>query len=338
MKSSSSGIDKEILIPFFIEHSSQPFATAGPDGKIFLSNKACCNMFGYTEEELIELDWAKDLTPPGWEKIESEKLAELHTYGKPVRYEKEFIHKDGYIIPVELLVHLIKNNSDNDICYYAFVTDLTERKLAEKKLQQSLIENAILMKELQHRVKNNLNIVASLIEIELEKLTDQKSKDIFINAKSRIHSISSIYKRLYTSGQIETIDLSVYIDDICKSLSETYIIDPSRIAISSKLKNIMIDTRKAVPLGLILNELVANAVKYAFPGNKSGIIEIGLKKENENVILSIMDNGIGLPENFTLENDSNMGLTLVNLLTEQIKGVLNISRFGGTGFTITFKL
>jgi PAS domain S-box-containing protein len=338
MINTKSNIDKERLIPFFVENSSQPFATADPDGKIIFVNKACCDTLGYTEDEFLTMDWAKELTPPGWSEIESIKLSELHRTGEPVRYEKEYIHKNGTHVPVELLVHLVKDNSGAPLYYYTFVTDLTERKLAETKLKQSIVEKEILMKELQHRVKNNMNIVASLLDLEMEKLSDEKAKDVFINARSRIFSMSSIYERLYTSGQIDSIDLYSYINDLTDSLSETYVIDHSKIIVKSELEHIILDLRRAVPVGLIVNELVSNALKYAYPGNNSGKILIILEKHNNKVTLRISDNGIGLPDGFNLENNSDMGLILVSLLTDQIKGKLRIENSGGTSVIITFEL
>jgi len=338
MEDSKSRIDKERLIPFFVENSSQPFATAYPDGKIFFVNKACCDTLGYTEDEFLSMDWSKELTPPGWSEMEIEKLTELHKTGKPVRYEKEYIHKNGSYMPVELLVHLIKDDSGNPLYYYSFVTDLTERKLAEKKLRQSLFEKEILMKELQHRVKNNLNIICSLLNLELEKLTDEKAKNVFINASSRIHSMSAIYERLYISDQIGSIDLYVYITDLINSLTETYVIDRSKIILVPELEHITVDLQKAVPAGLIVNELISNSLKYAYPGNDRGKIRISLEKHDDQAVLGISDDGIGLPAGFNLEKNSDMGLTLVNILTEQLNGKLDISCSSGTSFIITFKL
>lgn len=336
MKDLKSRIDKEHLIPFFVEHSSQPFATAYPDGKIFFVNNACCETLGYSEEEFLSMDWAKELTPPGWGELEVQKLTELHRTGKPVRYEKEYIRKDGTHMPVELLVHLIKDDSGNPLYYYSFVTDLTERKDAEKKLQQSLREKEILMKELQHRVKNNLNIIASLLELEMEKLTDECAKNVFLSARSRIHSMSSIYKHLYASDQIDSIDLCTYITELINSISETYVIDRSKLILIAELEHIMADLKKAVPVGLIVNELVSNSLKYAYPGNNPGKIRVSLEKHGDMAVLAISDNGVGLPDGFSFKNNSSMGLTLVSILTEQINGKLNVAGSGGTSIIVTF--
>lgn len=338
MENLESSPDLQTLIPFFIEHSSQPFAIADPYGKITFVNRACCDTLGYTRDELLSMDWARDLTPSGWSDIESGMLIDIHRTGKPVRYEKEYLNKNGTRVPVELLVHLIRDDSGKPLYYYTFVTDLTERKLAEKKLQQSLFEKEILMKELQHRVKNNLNIIVSLLDLELDKINDEKTKRVFISARSRIISMSTIYERLYTTGQVDRVDMASYISEIVRFLSGSYIVDPSKIAITADLETVMLDMRRAVPVGLIINEAVSNALKYAFPANRSGVIKISLKKENESAILDISDNGAGLPAGFDLEKNASMGLTLINILAEQIHGRLSITRTGGTGVTITFRL
>lgn len=326
------------LIPFFVEHSSQPFATADPCGKITFINKACCDTLGYSESELLAMDWAKDLTPPGWQGSEAAILNDLHITGKPVRYEKEYIHKNGSSVPVELLVHLIRDDSGEPLYYYTFITDLTERKQAETRLQLALAEKEILMKELQHRIKNNLNIISGLIDLEMDKLDDAYTRSIFASAKSRINSIATIYEKLYISGKIDTVDLSDYICDISKTLERTYIAPNSNIRIDHSLEHLMLDLRRAVPLGLILNELVTNAIKYAFPELNDGIICISLYNDADTLVLSIRDNGKGLRPGFTVEKHANMGLTLVKMLTEQIHGKLEIKNNSGTEIIISFKL
>ena len=338
MENQESSMDLTRLIPFFIENSSQPFAIADPYGKITYVNRACSDTLGFTREELLSMDWARDLTPPGWGELELSMLTDIHRTGKPARYEKEYLNKNGTHVPVELLVHLIKDDSGKPLYYYTFVTDLTERKLAEKKLQQSLFEKEILMKELQHRVKNNLNIIVSLLDLELDKVTDEKVKRVFINSRSRIMSMSTIYERLYSTGQVDSVDMSSYISEIAMFLSGTYIIDRTKISIETDLENIMLDMRRAVPVGLIINEAVSNALKYAFPGNGSGVVKISFKKEDESATLGISDNGAGLPAGFNSEKNSNLGLMLISILAEQIGGKLNISCSGGTGITITFRL
>jgi PAS domain S-box-containing protein len=222
--------------------------------------------------------------------------------------------------------------------YIGYCFDVTERRLAEESLRQLVEQKEILMKELQHRVKNSLAVVSSLLGLEMAELSDAGAKKAFADARSRIRSVASIYERLYLSGKLDRVDLGVYIRDLSESLFKTYAPESGKIRLRAGFDDISLDTKRAVPLGLIVNELITNALKYAYPEGAAGEIRVELRKSGETVTLDVGDDGAGLPEGFEPKAGGGMGLNLVRMLTEQIDGRLDFRKGKGTGFTVRFDL
>lgn len=262
------------------------------------------------------------------------------------------ILRDGEVVDYELMLHdkqkneiftstnshFIYDASGNITGIEGSLRDITPRKMAEKALKESLRQKEILMIELQHRVKNNLGIISSLLNLEMPKLQDEYAKAIFMNARTRILSMSGIYEQLYSSGNFESVNLARYINDLASKLLKTYSISSRNILLSTNLTEIQLDLRRAVPLGLILNELITNTLKYAYPDAAGGEIIIDLVNDNGTVTLSIADMGIGLPAGFSITSADTMGLNLVKLLVDQINGELKVESRGGTKLSIKFKI
>jgi PAS domain S-box-containing protein len=216
--------------------------------------------------------------------------------------------------------------------------DVTERKRAADALEKTLAEKEVLLKELQHRVKNNLNIISSLLHMEMGRLSDERSKSIFLDTQSRIRSLAAIYDRLYRSADAGYVDLHLYIQDLTNLLFETFSTSIGRMKPVTRLAEIRLDIRRAVPLGLIVNELITNAIKYAYPEGQPGEIRIDLELAGDTVTLRVTDDGVGLPPDFSAGSGDSMGLKLVNVLTRQIDGTLTIEGAKGTRVCISFKL
>ena len=200
-----------------------------------------------------------------------------------------------------------------------------------------LLHKEILMKELQHRVKNNLAVVVSLLDIGMEHLSEEKSIKIFQDAKGRIHSMSAVYERLYLSKDLMSVDLREYIKHLAQYAFNTYNIDSSKIRPVFTLEEISIDSKRAVPLGLILNELITNALKYAYPGDLSGEVRISLSKSGNIISLSISEDGVGLKEGFDYQSEYHMGFMLIQMLSKQIGAEYYVKNENGTSITISFQ-
>ncbi|TGM72175.1 response regulator [Leptospira mtsangambouensis] len=218
--------------------------------------------------------------------------------------------------------------------------DVTKILDIEGRLAKSLEEKDVLLKELQHRVKNTLAIISGLLNLESFKVENDVAKQSFLNAQSRIMSMSKVYENLYQSEDLESVDLRKYIEDLVFSLHDIFVLNPTKIRFDVKLEEIRLDLKRTLPLGLILNELLTNALKYAYPNEKGGDVRIHLSRSNENIILSVGDDGEGLPDSVNIEKGNHFGYELIRSLTSQLKGVLSsVSKKGeGLNIMISFPL
>ena len=215
--------------------------------------------------------------------------------------------------------------------------DITKRIEMENELRKALEEKDILMKEIHHRVKNNLMIISSLLSLQASYIQDEDALNSFTDSEKRATSMAMIHERLYQSTDLRNIDFGNYIKDLANELYKTMVSDTSRISLKLDVKSIKIDLNTVVPLGLIVNELVTNSIKYAFPLDKKGTIYVEFYKKDENIVLKVSDNGVGFPKNLDYKNTNSLGLELVNSLTKQLGGELTLDRSQGTDFTLTFK-
>ncbi|TGK81535.1 PAS domain S-box protein [Leptospira noumeaensis] len=212
--------------------------------------------------------------------------------------------------------------------------DVTKILDMEGRLAKSVEEKDVLLKELQHRVKNTLAIISGLLNLESFKVENDVAKQSFLNAQSRIMSMSKVYENLYQSEDLESVDLRKYIEDLVFSLHDIFVLNPTKIKFDVKLEEIRLDLKRTLPLGLILNELLTNALKYAYPSEKGGDVRIHLSRTNENIILSVGDDGEGLPDSVNIEKGNHFGYELIRSLTSQLKGVFSSVSKKGEGLNI----
>ncbi|MFN6536003.1 MAG: PAS domain S-box protein [Nostoc sp. EkiNYC01] len=216
-------------------------------------------------------------------------------------------------------------------------TELVQRQKVEVKLRSALAEKEVLLKEVHHRVKNNLQIVSSLLQLQSHTLKDPEVIKVFRESQNRIESISLIHKNLYTSANIGKIDVGDYIHNLAASLLISYQIVPGKIALKTDIDSVSLNIDQAIACGLVINELISNALKHAFPNQQAGIIRIALRNLNNSIEMIIQDNGIGLPDNLDWRNADSLGLSLVyDLVTEQLEGEITLERDRGTVFKIQF--
>ena len=217
------------------------------------------------------------------------------------------------------------------------IQDTTERLNAETFLKNSITEKEILLREIHHRVKNNLQTISSLLDLQAETITEPKSLEAFRSSQSRIRSMALIHERLYKSENLSKIKAREYIDNLIEYLEGTYHSPSWNIEIFTEIENLFLNLDVAIPCGLIVNELVSNSIKYAFPGDQNGNIIVSLKPDNsDNLMLIIKDNGIGIPLAMNTLNSHSLGLELVQLLVKQLKGKIEIDGTAGTEVKIVF--
>ncbi|MBF0457979.1 MAG: PAS domain S-box protein [Nitrospirae bacterium] len=219
-----------------------------------------------------------------------------------------------------------------------YASDITLRKKYETYLLTSIREKEILMREIHHRVKNNLQIVAGLIGLQLNNITDETYKAMFTETRNRIKSIALVHDKLYRSKGLAEVDFKKYISELSSELFSSFGVDKKCITLVLDMEDIIIDVDIAVPCGLIINELFTNILKYAFPNKMLGEINISVHSDNEGKFeIIISDNGAGFPENIDFRNTKSLGLHIVNILVKQIGGTIELDKTRGSKFTIKFE-
>lgn len=312
-------------------------------GKYVYMSPSAKNMLGYDIEMMKEggADFMLDITHPEdlkrmEEQVKSYKSNDLE---KRLSVDTQFRvkKKNGEYIWANNKRTLLRDLNGNPKYIIGNVRDISERKKYVDALDQSLKDKEMLLSEIHHRVKNNLSIVSSLIELQKgsrEEITESDLKDI----QDRIKSIALVHEKLYQAETLADVDLSEYIEDLLEMIQTSLGSKQKNVEIVRDLDSIMIDNKKAVPIGLLINELVNNCYKYAFIDKDSGKIQVTLKKNDQNVSLVVQDNGVGLPDNFEEKSKKSLGMTLIRAFTRQLKGDLDFRTNRGTKFTIRFDL
>ncbi len=231
--------------------------------------------------------------------------------------------------------YLIKGQIDGRLLIRS-IRYAIERKNSEELLKKSLKEKELLIKEIHHRVKNNLMVISGLLNLQSQYIHDQKDLAFFEESQARAKSMALIHERLYQSDNFKSIDFGEYIVKLTNDLFHAYVNDFNRIKLNISVENIMVDVDTAIPLGLIVNELLSNSMKHGFPKGKGGEIHIKFHHYHDKLQLIVKDNGIGLSGKLDYKNTDSLGLQLVNLLTGQIDGELEVNMNGGTEFIISF--
>ena len=217
--------------------------------------------------------------------------------------------------------------------------EISERKKAEEQINASLQEKLVLLREIHHRVKNNLQVISSLLNLQSGYIEDKKSLEIFRESQTRVRSMALIHEKLYQSKDLNKIEFSEYVKSLTRDLFTSYSIDQDRVKLIYDIDGIYFEIDTAILCGLIINELVSNSLKHAFPNGKSGQIFINLKENEKNSYeLILKDDGIGFPDNVDFRNTDSLGLQLVTTLTDQLGGNIELNKNGFTEFRIAFSI
>ncbi|MBW4256795.1 sensor histidine kinase [Methanobacterium subterraneum] len=305
----------------------------GIPGKFLEVNEVVSKRLGYTNEELLSMT-PTDLVSPEKSDLIQVNAEKLFKKGQNT-FEIVLVTKDGKEIPVEVNNHFIDYNGKR--VSLAVSRDITDRKKSEEQLKSSLEEKIVLLREIHHRVNNNLQIISSLFNLQ-SNYVDENSKDILMASQSRVKSMAMIHEKLYQSPDLTRINMKDYIESFVSGLFSLYMVETTAIHLQTDLEDIEMGIDTAIPVGLIINELVTNSLKHAFPaGNEGGIIEISFRKEGELLTLKIADNGIGLPERRKIETKKSLGLQLVSNLVNQLDGTMMVSGENGTEVKLQFE-
>lgn len=269
---------------------------------------------------------------PFWNEKYKEAFA-----GKKIEFITERTTKKGERIIREVFLSPILDENGSVVSVSGIAHDITEKKIAEEKLVYSLKEKEVLLKEVHHRVKNNLQVISSILNLQSSYVQDQQTLNILKESQDRIKSMSIIHESLYQTNDFSKVNFSDYIVSLSKNLVHSYGHNDNYIELEYHVEEVSLSLDTSIPCGLIVNELVSNALKYAFKGRKTGKIRINLSLDKGNVVLVVLDDGIGFPQNINYKETNSLGLQLVTTLVEQIDGAIEMNNNKGTKFTIKFK-
>lgn len=297
------------------------------EGRIVFTNSAEASMHGYEIEELLGQK-VNLLGPP---ELRAEFPAANVETGQR---ESLNLRKDGSIFPVQLVSDLVVDAGGNPLAVVTVCEDITERKETEARLRASIVEKDVLLKEVHHRVKNNLQIISSLLNLQMKKITEAKTRAELNATRNRIRSMALIHAKLYQSKNLSQINFAEYIEEFSRQLRSLYNVSPKKVKLVLDIDAVYLDVDVAIPCGMIVNELLTNALKYAFPEERSGEIRVVLRSELSETVLSVEDNGVGLPPEIDMARVETLGLQLVRGLAQQINGTVTVEQNGGTRVVI----
>ena len=327
----------EIIADKILETINDIVIVLDKNKKIISVNKAATNLLGYDLKELKDSSIDRFVHSSEIDKIINGKLSHDLSLDTTIEkngteeFEAVFKNKDGKLIPMGVSASVVRETDKNINGLILVARDLT-------KIKKSLKEKEILLKEIHHRVKNNLQLIISLLEFQSDQIKDKKVLNIFQESQNRIRLMSSFYEQLYQSKDIGEINFKEYINSILAKLFHSFKKTSNNIRTQQIIDDISLDLNYILLSSFIISELVTNSLKHAFPNNQNGIIKIDFHLQNNKYLMTVSDNGIGLPNDIDIHQTKTLGLQLVLMFVQQLKGNIKLDRKNGTKFTITFPL
>jgi len=307
--------------------------------RIILYNQGAERIFGYSVQEVMG-QLLNLLLPGRLHQIHRQHIADFkagHVSARRMGDRSEILgrRKNGTEFPAEASISKVGVEGHN--MYTVILRDVSQRMAAEEKIRSSLREKEALLKEIHHRVKNNLQVVSSLLGLQSRVLTDEPTRKMFQESQNRIHSMALLHESLYQSNNLSRIDFPDYIRQLANHLFHSYGVAAERIHLRTDLEKLYLNLDAAVPCGLIINELVSNSLKYAFPDGRSGEVRIELHEHEDGMArLVVADNGIGLRSDIDWVTARSLGLRLVRTLAEQLGAKIEVKSQLGTEVQLTF--
>lgn len=321
-----------------LESAPDGIVVVDASGRIVIANTQAERLFGYTREELV--GQPVELLVP--ERYRAAHVPTRQGYfsapktrpmgaGRPLTGRK----KDGTEFPVEISLSPLETEQGTLVT--SIVRDITERREAEEKVKYSLQEKEVLLKEIHHRVKNNLQVTSSLLKLQSNYIQDPHARELFAESQNRIRSMALVHEKLYQSSDLSRIDFADYVESLAALLFRSFGAAAHDVTLDVAGDQIFLTIDTAVPCGLMINELLSNCVKHAFPDGRRGRIEIRVTaEESKRFSVSVRDDGVGLPTGIDIHQTETLGLQLVSTLAQQLRAEVEIFRAGGTEFRIHF--
>lgn len=332
------------------------------DGFFKYFNKRFADLFGYTMKEMEEqaIQTLVHRADVGW--IMNYHNSRFKGEKAPHRYEFRGIRKDGAVLHLEIDVTVLRERG-RVVGTRSYIWDISERKKIEEKLrkaqgeletrvqvrtedlvranealQTALAEKEVLLREIHHRVKNNLQVISSILNLQSRHAEDSRTRAVLEESRSRIQSMTMVYEQLYQAEDLSRIDFRKYIHNLAGTLHVSHHANHEAIKLNTDIDDFQLDIGTAIPCGLIISELVLNSLKHAFPENTVGQIDVAFRAGKKmQCTLMVSDNGVGLPEDLDVDSANTLGLQLVRALVDQLEGRIQMVRNNGTKFIIKFK-
>lgn len=330
-------VEQSAKLKAIFESGDQLMWTIGMDKRLTSFNqnyaKAIYDLYGYYPEIGKSMRTPKSAS---FHDMWDEKY-DLAFQGRQVEFTSERVNLNGVKIIRQMILYPIKDNDNKVIEISGIGFDITENKKNEERITQSLKEKEVLLKEVHHRVKNNMQVISSILNLQSSYVKDAYALNLLKECQNRIKSMAFIHESLYQTKNFESVNFSEYITTLSKNLVHTYSINSKNIKLVLTLDKLFLNLDSSIPCGLIINEIISNSLKYAFPDNRDGIIFVTLKVDRNQVRIEAGDNGVGIPQGIDIKYTETLGLQLVDTLVEQINGTLVLERNKGTKFIIEFK-
>ncbi len=325
------------LLATVVRDSNDAITVQALDGKILAWNRGAERMYGFTEAEAVGMNVSRIV--PEDRRQEALEIIARAKAGTPVEsLETNRVTKDGRVLDVWITVTKLVDVNGNIVAVATTERDVTEQKKMMRELEQALREKEFLIKEIHHRVKNNLLVIQSLLRLPLKHIRDEEAREYFRESSNRVKSMSMIHERLYRTHDFSSINVAEYVYSLGRMLLDSYKVGENRVRLEFSIPDIPLDVDKMIPCGLILNELVTNALKHAFPDGRAGTIRIEFRKRpDDEYLLVVRDNGVGLPADLDIHRTKSLGMQIVTSLVKQLNGSIELLRDRGTEFRIKFK-
>jgi len=329
--------ESEEMFRSVVENSQSGIVIIDAEFRPIYANDEMLRLTGYSRDEFVGSDFRRYLDEESLELVADRYQRRQKGEEVPSRYEFTIVRKDGEKRRVEISSTIIKDSKQR-AATLTQVRDVTEQRQAEKQIKASLHEKEVLLREIHHRVKNNLQIISSLLNLQSQHVEDSKALEMFTESRLRVRSMAMVHEKLYRSENLSRVDFKEYVRSLSYHLFQMYGVTPDKVTLDMDIENVLLDINTAIPCGLLVSELISNALKHAFPEGRTGAVTINMKPiENGGIELRVSDNGVGLEGDLDIKNTESFGLQLVDMLTEQLQGTLSIDRNGGTTFAIRFQ-
>ncbi|HPS78969.1 MAG TPA: PAS domain-containing protein, partial [Thermoanaerobaculaceae bacterium] len=300
-----------------------------PDGLILMANQIAASRVGKPAGEVIGKAFA-ELIPSEVAESRLARLQETVDTGQPVEFEDE-----RNSISFHHSFYPVLNAAGDVISIAAFSRDITGRKRTDEALRASLREKEVLLKEIHHRVKNNLQIIASLLNLQMDSIRDETDRELLIESQQRVRTLALIHEKLYGSNDFSRIPFRQYATELCTAMLRG--LQAGNVTLAFDIEDVPLAIGSAIPLALILNELISNAIKHAFPGGREGHVTVSLARNgSRQLVFSVRDDGVGFPEALDIEHAGTLGLQIVSILAGQLRGHVTFGREGGSRVTVSF--